>query len=442
MTLRAALVAFLLGARALAQEPNPVVAPEKPFRFSGEVKSGYRWSKAEESRVFFPFPPSFVPPGQTAVFMRTPDPGSSLEIQHLGLSGEGEITSGVFAKFELRFLDLYNRNPTSSDDRVFVRQAFVRFGDKAEPLDGATGSRFYAQFGMAPRFTKQTSRHMESYGLWGTAVSRFEELQLEAGARLGSRGYLRAMAGNGNPVFFRDTNALAGDNGTPERQPGNVNPVYQSGFPMLYDAKATDVNLKSRFEWGLGLGARLGGETTGADVLGWTFSRKMADAVRLRGTTYSGDLKLLQGAGVPLPFHGDGKRESGLNAQARWKGLRFFGQVVDQEIAGLGRRGVEAEIAWNIPLNGFFLVKESPFGNWIQPVFRYSWVDNRFDAPREFPGLSVGWDWKKYDFGLRFGLVRNVDLTAEYTLHWVDRGPVPSLPMDELLVTLRVGWSP
>jgi hypothetical protein len=52
----------------------------------------------------------------------------------------------------------------------------------------------------------------------------------------------------------------------------------------------------------------------------------------------------------------------------------------------------------------------------------------------------VGWDWKKYDFGLRFGLVRGVDLTAEYTLHWVDRGPVPSLPMDELLVTLRVGF--
>jgi hypothetical protein len=52
----------------------------------------------------------------------------------------------------------------------------------------------------------------------------------------------------------------------------------------------------------------------------------------------------------------------------------------------------------------------------------------------------VGWDWKKYDFGLRFGLVRDVDLTAEYTLHWVDRGPQPSLPMDEALVTLRVGF--
>jgi hypothetical protein len=37
-------------------------------------------------------------------------------------------------------------------------------------------------------------------------------------------------------------------------------------------------------------------------------------------------------------------------------------------------------------------------------------------------------------------MVRNVDLTAEYTLHWVDRGPVPSIPMDELLMTLRVAF--
>ena len=75
-----------------------------------------------------------------------------------------------------------------------------------------------------------------------------------------------------------------------------------------------------------------------------------------------------------------------------------------------------------------------------QPVFRFSWIDNLWDTPLQYPALSVGWDWKKYDFGVRFGMVRDVDLTAEYTLHWVDRGPQPSLPMDELLVTLRVGF--
>jgi hypothetical protein len=436
----ALLSAALAAMPAAAQDAEP--APTAPdFRLGGEFKAGYRWSKAEQSSVFFPFPANFLPPGQTQVFMRTPDPGGSFEVQHLALSGSGEIGSGVFVRIEVRLLDLYNRNPTSSDDRVFLRQAYVRLGRKAEPLDETAGSRLYAQFGMAPRFTKQMVRHLESYGMWGTSVGRFEQPQLELGARLSKTLYLRGMLGSGNPVFFRDTNALAGDNGTPERQPGNVRPIYESGFPWLYDAKASDVNFNGRFEWGAGLGARFGGEKASADVLAWHFTRRLADSVRLRGTSYSGDLKLLRGAGVPLPFSGDKKREWGVNLQAQAKGLRLFSQYVDQQIANLPRRGVEAEIAWNIPLNGLFLVGESPFGNWLQPAFRFSWSDVRFDVPREFPGLSVGWDWKKYDFGLRFGLVRNVDLTAEYTLHWVDRGPGrPSLPLDELLVTLRTGF--
>ncbi len=430
--------AAALLAAALAATP----ASAEDFRLSGEIKAGYRWSKAEQAPLFHQFPASFLAPGETQVFMRTPDPGGSLEVQHLALLGSGEITPGVFARIEVRLLDLYNRNPTSSDDRVFVRQAYVRLGSKPEPLDEARGSRFYAQFGMAPRFTKQVVRHLESYGVWGTSVGRFEQPQLELGVRLGRALYLRGMIGSGNPLFFRDTNALAGDNGTPERQPGNVRPVYQSGFPILYDAKATDVTSSARFEWGGGLGARFGGgEKAGADLLGWYFTRRLADSVRLRGTSYSGDLRLLRGSGVPLPTSGDRKREWGVNVQARAKGLRLFGQYVDQDIAGLRRRGVEAEVAWNLPLNGLFLIGESPFGNWIQPAFRFSRTDNLFDVPREFPGLSVGWDWRKFDFGLRFGLVRNVDLTAEYTLHRVDRGPGrPSLPMNEALVTLRTGF--
>jgi hypothetical protein len=440
----------LCASAAFGQEPEPPEAPvaeeapfaaSNPFRLGGEIKAGFRHSTAEESPVFFPFPPDFLPPGETQVFMRTPDPGSSLEVQYLGLSGEGDLTSGVFARFEVRILDLYNRNPTSSDDRIFVRQAYVRFGGKPEPLDGQTGARFYALVGMAPRFTKQMTRRLESYGLWGTAVSRFEQLQLELGAALGPHVYLRGMVGNGNPVFFRDTNALAGDNGTPERQPGNVRPVYQSGFPILYDAKATDVNFASRFEWGGGVGAHFGGgDGAGIDVLGWYFTRRLAEAVDIRGTTYSGDIKLLQGVAFPLPYSGDRKRELGVNLQSKWRGLRVFAQYVDQDIADLRRRGLEAEASWTLSLNGLFLVGESPFGNWLQPVFRFSWIDNLFTGPREYPALSVLWDWRKYDLGLRFGLVRNVDLTAEYTHHFVDRPRGGSLPMHEFLLTLRAGF--
>jgi hypothetical protein len=86
-------------------------------------------------------------------------------------------------------------------------------------------------------------------------------------------------------------------------------------------------------------------------------------------------------------------------------------------------------------------VGESPFGNWIQPSFRYSWIENRFTAPRTYPRLAVLWPWKKYDFGLRMGLVRNVDLTAEYTFHQVFRTvDLPNLPMKEFVLTLRTGF--
>lgn len=422
------------------QTPDSAVEEPEPFRIGGELKAGYRWSQAQHSRVFFPFPPSFRPPGQTEVFMRTPDAGSSLELHHLALTGEGDVTSGVFARFEVRVLDLYNRNPTSSDDRLFVRQAWVRFGEKAEPLEGGSDGRFYALVGMAPRFTKQTVRRMESYGLWGTAVSRFEQLQLEAGGRLGERGYFRLMAGSGNPVFMRDTNALAGDNGTPERQPGSVNPIYESGFPILYDAKPIDIG--GRFEWGAGLGARFGGAgPRGVDALAWFFTRRLSDTVRLGGTTYSGDLKLLRGVAFPLPYSGDRKYEWGVNVHARRDDVRLFAQWVKQEIANLPRQGFEAEVSWTRDLNGLFLIGESPAFNWVQPSFRVSWIDNGFETPLEYPAPSLDWDWWKLDAAVRVGIVRDVDLTAEGTWHKVHRAPgLENLPMKEFLLTLRVGF--
>jgi hypothetical protein len=351
------------------------------------------------------------------------------------------LTSGVFARFEVRFLDLYNRNPTSTDVMVFVRQAFVRFGEKPEPLSGGRGGKAYALFGVAPRFTKQMTRHLESYGLLGTAVGRFEQPQLEVGGSFGEHVYARAMVGSGNPLFLRDTNALAGDNLSQAPAP-NAGSTYQSGFPILYDAKVTELNVAGSPETGFGLGFRTGGgDHAGIDLLGWYFSRKLADTARLRGTEYPGELAVLKGNGFPIPTNGDKRHEYGLNLQAKWRGGRLFGQWIDQDLAGASRYGLEAEVAWVIPLPGLFLVGESPFGNWIQPAFRFSWLDNQFTAPRAFPRLAVAWPWKKFDFGLRFGLVRNVDLTAEYTFHHVFRtATLPNLPMKEFLLTLRAGF--
>src|SRR6185295_5146338 len=165
----------------------------------------------------------------------------------------------------------------------------------------APKTSFYGEIGKAPRFTKPRVRRLESYGLWSTAVGRFEELQVELGGSVGRNVYWRAAVASGNPLFFRDPNALAGDNGTPERQPGPAgqpstpHPIYQSGFPILYDTKSNDLSSYGRPQIGVGLGARfLHADGDGWDVLAWYFRRKLEDRVALRGTSYFGDIKLLQ----------------------------------------------------------------------------------------------------------------------------------------------------
>jgi hypothetical protein len=449
-----ALLAATLGATApgLAQEapeePLPaesapsiesVPSPQK-FRFGVEVKFNYRDSKFVEVRNNFPFPESFIPPGQDGVFFRPTSAEPSLEVQNVAFTGAGELTSGVFARVEVHVLDLYNRNPTSSDDRIFVREAWARFGRKAEPLEPARESPFFVLLGQAPRFSKQLTRRLESYGLWGTAVGRFEEPQLQVGGSVGDNVYWRASGASANPLFFRDPNALAGDNGTPERVVGDVHPILESGFPILYDAKASPLSFRGTFGWGAGLGVRAGNpEGTAVDVLGWFFKRKLEDDVPIRGSFYSGDLKLLRGPGEPLPFSGNDKREAGANLQLRASGLRLFAQYVDQDIANLPRKGFEAEVAWVFDLHGLFLLGESPVFNWLQPVVRVSRIDNDFASPVAYPGASEAWDWRKYDLGIRLGIVRNVDLTVEYARHEMIVAGTKRHP-DETLVTLRFAY--
>lgn len=447
----AATLASVGASPALAQTQAPAAPASttaddddepRPFRFGGEVKAGFRSSRRVESADHFSFPANFLPAGQTQVFLRTVSPEPSFELVNLALIGEGDLTRGVAAKIEVHVLDLHNRNPTSSDDRVLLREAWVRFGktyDLLEPVTAPTSTSTYVLVGLAPRFTKPLTRRLESYGLWTTAVGRFENPQVQAGGTIQKHAYWRVSVGNGNPVFIRDTNALAGDNGTPERVPGNVNPIYQSGFPILYDAKPQDLNASGQFEVGVGGGYRTAADDWAVDVMAWLFRRDLADTARIRGTYYSGDLKLLRGAGVPLPFSGNDKIERGVNADARVGRLRMFGQYVDQEIAKLPRRGMEVEAAYRIPLDGLFLVGETPVGNWVQPVVRYSNIDNRFMAPHKYPAPSVGWDWKKLDVGARVGVTSHVDVTAEYSFHSAQVYTKRIHP-NETLVTMRVGF--
>lgn len=439
-----ALAFFLLAAPpAAAQEGGSLVSDSGlsagggRFRLKAEIKLNARDSASEEVKVNAPTVPF-------PVFERTTSPHGSFEVSNVALIGEADLTPDISGKIEIHFLDLYNRNPTSSDDRVAVREAWLRFGKKLEVLRKLPGTTLYAEIGKFPRFTKQLNRRFENYGLWGTAVGRLEEVGLEAGGSFGSFVYWRGSVTNGNPLFMRDPNALAGDNGTQERTIGSTTPVvYQSGFPILYDAKAGEVNFRGKFLYGGGVGFRFNfGENgaDGVDVLAWYFERTLADRVSIRGTFYSGDLGLLRGLGsASLPVDGNRKFEYGANLEAKLGRIQLYGQYVHQSIAGLVRHGYEIEGAYRIPLNGLFVSGDTPILNWIQPTVRVSAIDNDFDLPAGFVAPSLTWNWRKYDFGVRVGILRGVDLTAEYARHDAILKAKVIHP-DELLVTLRAGF--
>jgi len=422
---------------APAQEEGGLSTGDGRFRLKGEVKAHFRHSKD--------YYVTLGQAGDVLIQERTADPGGSFEVSTVNLIGEGELTKGLRAKVEIHFIDLHNRNPTSTSDEVRVREAWLRFGKRVDGLKAFDGTSLYVQAGKAPRFAKQLTRRLESYGLWGTAVSRFEEIGVEAGGSLGKVLYWRAAAANGNPLFMRDPNALAGDNGTPDRVDFDRldDSPYNSGFPILYDAQANDTRLSGKAQAGGGLGVRFVSDDgrRGIDVLGWLFHRKLADSVRIEGTVYGGDLDLLDDVppGTPSWIDGRDKTEVGVNVEARWERFSLFGQYVRQEIAGLVRKGWEVEASYRIPTNGLFAVGDQPWVNWIQPAVRVSRIDHDFSVPAGFLAPSFAWDWTKIDLGFRVGIVRNVDLTAEYARHDMRTWAKVAHP-DEVLVTLRAGF--
>jgi len=433
------LVALLATAspRALAEEGSGLATADGRFRLKGEVKLHFRDSKDVSVRVFSM--------GGMDVFERTVDPGGSFEVSTVNLVGEGELTKDLFAKVEVHFVDLYNRNPTSTSDEVRVREAWLRFGRRADGLKLPEGTTVYIQAGKAPRFAKQLTRRLESYGLWGTAVNRFEEIGVEAGGSLGRHVYWRAAAANGNPLFMRDPNSLAGDNGTPDRT--NLDRLddspYNSGFPILYDAQANDARLNGKAQGGGGLGLRFASEDgrRGIDLLGWVFQRKLAASVPIEGTIYGGDIDIVDDVppGTSGWLEDDDKTEAGVNLEARWERFSLFGQWVRQDIGGLVRSGYEVEASYRVPTNGLFAIGDQPWVNWVQPAVRVSRIDNDFAGPAGMLAPSFAWDWTKIDLGLRVGIVRNVDLTVEYARHDM-RTKAAVLHPDELLVTLRAGF--
>lgn len=441
----AVLVALCLAAPLRAQEEAP--AEEEPslrpkLDFGLEAKVNYRDSESNRFAVPFPFLPSFLPVGQTRGFEETVNAGSHIEISTVTLLVDAAWGDGLAAHGKIDFIDLYDRNPTSTDKKTDVDEAWMRFGIEPEPATLAPRWGAYLKIGKMPKFERQDDRHLESYGLVSTAFNRFEDTGVELGVNLGRHVYVKATATQGNPLFIRDPNALAGDNGTPASRQPNPDPELKTGVVILYDAEVEDLDADGDPELGGGVGVRFADEAgiKGVDVLAWTYQRTLAKTVELEGTFYGGDIDLLNGPFDQTPFpalRGDEKKETGGNVWLYFGSLSFFGQFVDQEIAGLPRTGLEAELSWRFELPLWLSIGDRQLFTFVAPAVRYSELDNDFRNNPQTPSPSLAWDWKKLDAGVRVGIIPGADLTVEYADHEFILGSGAKRENNELLTTFR-----
>jgi len=412
---------------------------ELDFGFEG--KAHFRDSDLNRFPVNFPFTPDMLPPGVEQGSMATVNEGSHLEISVLTLRADARWSEGLEAQAKIDFIDLYDRNPTSEGEEIDIDELWLRFGREIEPAVEAERAGVYLKIGKFPKFERQDDRHLESYGLVSTAFNRMEDVGVELGAHLGRHLYLKAQATQGNPVFLRDPNALAGDNGIEELRRVNPDPELESGITIPYDADVEDIDVDGDPELGAGLGVRFSSPTgrRGVDLLAWGYRRHLAETVDIDGTFYGGDLDLLRGPlnAFPFPLTSDEKEEVGGNLWLYLGGFSLFAQWVDQDLGGLERTGIEAEAAWRIDLPLVFSLGGRQLFPWIAPAVRFSRLDPDFAAPPITPSPSFAWEWEKVDAGIRLGILDGIDLTVEYAANDFVLGSGAERGNDELLTTLR-----
>jgi len=436
-----ALTAFVLG--LLSALPLAAQEESEPAGWQWSVKAesrlNFRDSRQEKFALRFPFRPDELPPGVAMGSLETVNAGRHGELSVLQVTLDAKNGPFFAARARVHSRDLYRRNPTSEDRKTDADELWIRVGERPERLELPSGSTLFLQIGKAPKMERQPVRLLESYGLASNAFNRFEDVQLLVGGSLGRYTYWRAQVSSGNPLFFRDTNALAGDNGVKALRQPNPNPHLKSGFPVLYNAEAEGLSFKPKHpQFGGGFGARWQrADGSGIDALVYHYQRTLAEEADLTGTFYGGDLDLLDGLrGVSLPVKGDEKRETGVRLYGEWRKVSLIAQAIRQRVAGLDRSGYELETGINWPLTIGPVIRGRQIVSSIQPALRVSALINHFRGPPTFVAPSLFWDWTKIDLGVRIGLVENLDLTIERAVHTIDAPR--KLEPTETLVTLRI----
>jgi hypothetical protein len=435
----AAVAGLFITIPLFAQTPS-----DWTFRTRIELRANYRNSHEEKFALKFPFPPSFLPIGQTVGFEETVNAGSHAELSVAQLKLDLGYSDWFLAHAQLHAQDKYRRNPTSEDRKIDADELWLLVGPKPEFLARPERTSFFVQMGKFPKMERQPIRLLESYGLAATAFNRLEDVGFMGGGSVGRNLYWRLSGTTGNPVFFRDPNALAGDNGIKELLLPNPDPRLKSGFPILYNAETEGYFLRTEHvQFGQGIGYRWqnGAQTFGFDAIAFHYRRSMADEEKLTGTFYGGDLDLLNGPEVPgiflsLPVRGRRKEETGARIYTEWHGLTSTVQYTKQQIAGLYREGEELEAGYQLPSAfGPAVGGESLVQN-IEPTVRWSGLQNQFKGPKAYPAPSVWWNWTKLDYGLRIGFAKHVDLTIERAHHHI--AAPKKLNLNETLATLRI----
>ncbi|MEO1087185.1 MAG: hypothetical protein AAFY88_23360, partial [Acidobacteriota bacterium] len=198
---------------ALAQDwddEEAVVDDDKGHVVGFEVKTHYRDSEDQSFPSPFPFGPNSLPVGQERGLLETVEAGEHFELSAATVFYRGEWGKHWGAKAKIDLYDLHDRNPTSDDNEWDVDELWLRYGPEIEPGETHEGYSAYVKLGKFPKFERQDDRHLESYGLISTSFNRAEDVGIEAGFDLGRYFYLKASITQGNPVFYRDPNALAG----------------------------------------------------------------------------------------------------------------------------------------------------------------------------------------------------------------------------------------
>ena len=415
------------------------VAHAVDFDFKAETKLNYRDSESNRFGVKFPFPPIALPIGQTQAFVETPDAGSHAEISDVSLFWDVDFESSWAVKAKVDIFDRYEKNPTSTDLPVSLDQFIIRYGTRHTQGELPHDTDGYIQVGKFSKFERQEDRHLESYGLSGTAFNRVEDSGFEAGVDFSSGIYAKLSYTTGNPVFIRDVNALAGDNGTDRTPPPNNDPEIKTGIPILYDAEIESFDLSKNPEKGGGLGYRWLNEDGSQRInfLLYTYKRNLAETIKLHGTFYGGDLDILDVSevipGVRLPIKNNKKKESGMNFWWYTQNFSLFSQLVYQDIAGLKRDGWEVELSYALQVPDVMGMTQ------ISPVFRYSKLNNHFVGEPRFPAPSVWWNWQKYDVGFNTDFGENIRLTMEYNINKFIRNKRTE-GNNEFLLTLRLRY--